>query len=120
MALALTYGGTKGSNTKKLYQIVITITFFLTSVHVVLVTYCCLLCVLSNDMLNISIGKFSLKIDTPTSRPLNNLYLQITTDVTHHVWITKHQIGVCLHKTLSVISLNQIHKMLRYCKVIWH
>ena len=42
-----------------LFIFVITITFFLTSVQVSLVSYCCLFCVLSNNMLNVSIGIFS-------------------------------------------------------------
>ena len=33
--------------------------FHLTSVHVSLIPYCCLFCVPSNDMLNVSIGTFS-------------------------------------------------------------
>ena len=53
---------------------------FLTSGQVILISSCCLFCVLSNDMLNVSIGFFSLKIHVPTSRLLINLYHQSPAD----------------------------------------
>ena len=40
----------------------------LTSVQVILVPYCCLFCVLSNDMLHVSIGTYPYKVFAPTSR----------------------------------------------------
>ena len=45
----------------------------LTSVQVMLVPYCCLFCVLSNDMLNVSIGTFSYEIYT-TSNIIQKLH----------------------------------------------
>ena len=54
---------------KKVASFLITI-FFLTSLQVILVPSCCLFCVLSNDMLNVSVGTFSWTIHAPTSRSL--------------------------------------------------
>ena len=53
---------TRCKNTKQskrsCISFLITLTFYLTSVQVILVSYCLLLCVFSNDMLNVSIGTF--------------------------------------------------------------
>ena len=58
---------------KKLYLISNHHNLILTSVQVILVPYCCLFCVLSNDMLNVSIGTFSWQIYAPTSRSLKKI-----------------------------------------------
>ena len=62
---------------KKLYYISYHHNSSLTSVQVILVPYCCLFCVLSNDMLNVS----GTNICTPKA-PQSLLT---------HAWITKHQ-----------------------------
>ena len=49
----------EATTTKSCNIFVITVTTSLASVQVILAPYCCLFCVLSSDMLNVSIGIFS-------------------------------------------------------------
>ena len=64
----ITFGITGGQGLPKnqLFKdkFLLTVNFFLTSVQVIIVAYCCLFCVLLNNVLNVSIGT---KIHAPTS-----------------------------------------------------
>ena len=68
-------GGTSGQNQKNIVPIVNAITFPLTSVQLILGAYYCLFCVLSNNMLKVSIDTSSSKVQNPaTSRSLQILH----------------------------------------------
>ena len=65
---------TKSSNHREAVSIFNHHNFVLTSVLVILLLYCCLFCVLSNDMLNVFNDTFSYKIHASASWSLKTLY----------------------------------------------